>query len=152
MPRVLPAVAIAFVSACAPQARAPAQDPAAERVALMDVERAFARESVEKGTAAAFRDNLADEAVEIGGGQPLHGRDAIAKALEDPAGGPRTVLDWAPEDAAVSGDLGYTWGRYTATTDGKAVHGKYMSVWRRAPGGSWKVIADIGTSDTPAKQ
>jgi ketosteroid isomerase-like protein len=114
----------------------------------MDLERAFARESVEKGTAIAFRDNLAEDAVELAGGQAIVGRDAIARALEDAPGAPRAVLDWAPEDASVSGDLGYTWGHYTLASSGKSEHGKYLSVWRRGAGGVWKVVADIGTPDS----
>lgn len=28
--------------------------------------------------------------------------------------------------------------------------GKYATVWRREPGGPWRVIADIGSYDRPA--
>ena len=98
--------------------------------------------------ATAFRDHLAEDAVELAGAQPIHGREAIAKALEDSPGGPRAQLEWAPEDGTVSADLGYTWGHYTLTANGKSEHGKYLSVWRRGEGGVWKVIADIGTPDT----
>ena len=49
-----------------------------------------------------------------------------------------------------SGDLGFTWGHFTATSHdstGKLVtdHGKYLDVWRRQSDGSWRWIADIGT-------
>jgi|ERR1019366_3583284 ketosteroid isomerase-like protein len=136
------------VAACSPAMRTPSVDPAAERVRLLEVERGFSRESVERGMATAFREHLAEDAVELAGAQPIHGREAIAKALEDPPGGPRTQLEWSPEDGLVSGDLGYTWGHYTLTANGKSEHGKYLSVWRRGEGGVWKVIADIGTPDT----
>jgi ketosteroid isomerase-like protein len=142
---VLPVLSIL---ACSPEPRAPSVDLAAERAKLLDIERGFSRESMDKGVATAFRDHLAEDAVELAGAQPLHGREAIARALEDPPGGPRTQLEWAPEDGTVSGDLGYTWGHYTLTTNGKSDHGKYLSVWRRGQGGVWKVIADIGTPDS----
>ena len=139
---------LVLLAACSREARAPSFDMEAERAKLLDLERGFSRESVDKGMAVAFRDHLAEDAVELAGGQPIHGREAIAKALEDPPGAPRAVLEWAPEDGTVSGDLGYTWGHYTLTASGKSEHGKYLSVWRRGEGSAWKVIADIGTPDT----
>jgi ketosteroid isomerase-like protein len=64
---------------------------------------------------------------------------------------PGFSLTWKPLKAEMSksGDLGYTFGeyqrRYTGA-DGKPVleTGKYMTVWRKQPDGSWKVIADMG--------
>jgi ketosteroid isomerase-like protein len=139
---------VALITSCSAPPRAPSVDLVAERAKLLDIERGFSRESVDKGMAVAFRDHLAEDAVELAAGQPVRGREAIAKALEEAPGGPRTQLEWAPEDGTVSGDLGYTWGHYTLTTNGESRHGKYLSVWRRGQDGTWKVIADIGTPDT----
>ncbi len=60
-------------------------------------------------------------------------------------------MAWEPQkgEVAQSGDLGYTWGKYTVETkdkDGKPVksHGKYLNVWKKQANGSWKVVVDIG--------
>ncbi len=114
----------------------------------MAAERQFAHESVEKGAVEAFRDHLADDAVELlNGADPIHGRDAIVRALETPRGSPKSTLEWSPEDGMVSGDLGYTWGHYTITENGETKRGKYMTVWHRDGSGAWKVVADMGNGD-----
>ena len=44
------------------------------------------------------------------------------------------------------GTLGYTWGRYRVEAgDSITGRGRYLTVWRRQPDGSWKVDADIGS-------
>jgi ketosteroid isomerase-like protein len=58
-------------------------------------------------------------------------------------------------EVARSGDLAYTRGAYqlsfkspqgTQVTD----QGKYLTVYRRQPDGSWKAVEDIFNSDLPA--
>jgi len=54
-------------------------------------------------------------------------------------------------DIAASGDLGYTLGTYELRAKdeaGKATvaYGKYCSVWKKQPDGSWKWVVDVGTS------
>jgi ketosteroid isomerase-like protein len=126
----------------------PVLDASTERSKLIAAELGFAHESVEKGAVEAFRDHLADDAVELlDHTDPIHGRDAIVRALESPPGSPKSTLEWSPEDGMVSGDLGYTWGHYTITTGAETKRGKYMTVWRRESDGTWKVIADMGNAD-----
>jgi ketosteroid isomerase-like protein len=132
--------------ACVPDR--PAANSSTEREGLMAAERQFAHESVEKGAVEAFRDHLDDDAVELlNGADPIHGRDAIARALETPPGSPKSTLEWSPEDGMVSGDLGYTWGHYEITENGESKRGKYMTVWHRDGSGTWKVVADMGNND-----
>jgi ketosteroid isomerase-like protein len=68
------------------------------------------------------------------------------------------ALSRAPEDIGVadSGELGYSSGTYALDfipPAGKPVHdrGKYATVWKKQPDGSWKVYLDIFNSDLPAK-
>ena len=54
-------------------------------------------------------------------------------------------------EMAASGDLGYTFGNYVATSkdkDGKVVkhYGKYVTIWKKQADGSWKVAMDTGNS------
>ena len=60
------------------------------------------------------------------------------------------------EDLIVSGDYGIETGSYRMTVQpktGKAMDdiGKFMSVWKKQPDGSWKMIRDMFSSDLPAK-
>ncbi|MGA8036307.1 MAG: nuclear transport factor 2 family protein [Candidatus Acidiferrales bacterium] len=57
-------------------------------------------------------------------------------------------------EVARSGDLAYEHGRYTYTTpekDGKnkTQTGNYLLVWRKRPGGDWKIAVDTDTADPP---
>ena len=63
-------------------------------------------------------------------------------------------LTWEPRtgDVAASGELGWLTGPSTFIdrTDPKAQprYGNYLSVWRRQPGGAWRVFIDVG-ADAP---
>ncbi|MBU0743724.1 nuclear transport factor 2 family protein, partial [bacterium] len=84
------------------------------------------------------------------GGAPVRGGATIAAGFDD---APGLVLDWTPREGGVSaaGDLGWTWGRYTATWPEEdeaspASTGKYLNVWIREEG-EWRVLVDMGNSD-----
>jgi ketosteroid isomerase-like protein len=118
---------------------------------LLNADRALAAQSHSIGFVAAYTKAMAPDARKLdGGAPPAIGRDAILALL---ARYPADLsLDWIPEEAVVaaSGDLGFTWGHFTATSHdstGKPVtnHGKYLDVWRRQGDGRWRWIADIGT-------
>ncbi len=59
------------------------------------------------------------------------------------------------EDAVASGDLAFARGTYAATFVAKSggdpatVEGKYMTILRRQPDGSWKIYRDIFNSNVP---
>lgn len=121
---------------------------------LRTAEIAFAR-SVAERDRTAFAAAIAEEAIFIGPGGPVRGREAIVESwapffAED---GPR--LEWHPEIAEVGdGGLGITRGPYTFTgrgPDGEPVtqEGTFNSIWRRQEDGSWRVIFDAGCSPCP---
>jgi len=152
----VPALVLPFLVACA-HAPAVASSPAnaaAERAALMRVDADFSAMSVAKGMQAAFAAYLGDDAKSFPPGQPvITGRDAIVADMALPPGRAAT-LSWEPQGAELSAaaDFGYTYGRYTlATTNAAGAkverHGKYLTVWKRAPGQPWKIAADIGNAD-----
>lgn len=134
----------------------PAKAAAGEATdSLRAAEIAFAR-SVAEHDRAAFAATIAEDAIFLGAGGPLRGRDAIVEAwapflAED---GPR--LEWHPEVAEVEdgGDFGITRGPYTYTgrgPDGEPVteQGTFTSVWRREGDGSWRVVFDSGCPPCP---
>lgn len=137
--RVTVLAACALAACAAPSARmddAPATLAAAET--------AFAAHSVREDMRAAFLAHFADDGVFVREGWRISNdflRDRPAPAI---------VLDWRPQyvEVAASGELGLSTGPSKITSREKpgtpAAYGQFVSVWRRAPGGPWKVEVDLG--------
>jgi ketosteroid isomerase-like protein len=69
---------------------------------------------------------------------------------------PGTVkeFDLKTDDVAVGGDLAVETGAYEMTLQPKGAKevkdkGKYITVWKRQPDGSWKIVRDRVNSDLP---
>jgi ketosteroid isomerase-like protein len=123
---------------------------------LFDLEAKFAADTA-KGGGAAFAKWFADDAVTLSNGQaPVIGQAAIAA---DTTWLPADYqLTWTPEGGRMgpAGDMGFTWGHYEGhfkKRDGTpgATSGRYMTVWKKQPDGSWKVALDA-SNDEPAKK
>ncbi len=56
------------------------------------------------------------------------------------------VLAWVPITSGTAGNLGYTVGKATFTGNAPDDHWKssYVTVWKRQPDGTWKVLFDTG--------
>jgi len=100
-----------------------------------------------------------DAAILVPNAPAAEGKDAIRKWFQDTFSVPNLKLLWhaTSTDAAKSGDLGYSTGKYELSfTDpsGKTVsdHGKYVTVWKKQADASWKVIRDIFNSDVSHAQ
>jgi ketosteroid isomerase-like protein len=127
---------------------------------LIAADKAFSALSVAKGSNAAFLATMADDGRIFGTGNepPIFGKArAIRRFAKSGNGDPRSnVLSWTPDNAEASGALGYTDGHWLFAghdVNGKAFQltGHYVTVWRKEASG-WKLIADMGTTDTkPAK-
>ena len=142
------ALAAILFSACAAGPSA----PDAARDDLFAAERAFAKDSTERGIRAAFLDHFASDGLDFRPGpgimrERMHARPAPADPLA-------LVLDWSPQAGTVAraGDLGYTTGPFSLTQQRDASvparYGYFFSVWRRE-NGVWRVALDAGVS-TPA--
>ncbi len=117
-------------------------DPVVAANELLALDRALS-------TAAAPIDSLmavTDPDVRIyrNGERPTRGREAALELLNlvragepEPAGTTR----WDPLDAGVSGsgDLGYSYGYADISEDSTS----YLRIWRRRPGGEWKIVLDV---------
>jgi ketosteroid isomerase-like protein len=79
------------------------------------------------------------------------GTDAIRKTFSEMFSAPGFALSWTPSKAEVSasGDIGWTAGTYDMTMGGVKDNGKYITLWRKQPEGTWKVAADIFNSNLP---
>lgn len=117
-----------------------------DRENIISTEHEFAIMAEEAGVAEAFYHFAADSAVILRGGHIIRGREAIRdyylKNLK-----PGTRLLWTPDFTDVSGDLGYTYGKYTHHVPDSAgniteSHGYFHTVWKRQPDGSWRYVWD----------
>ena len=122
------------------------------KILLFDLEARFAKDVAERG-GAAFADWFASDGVALGNGEsPVVGKVAIAKST---TWSPKAYqLIWTPTDGAMgpSGDMGYTWGHYeghSKDANGNPVTttGRYITIWRKQPDGSWKVVLDVGSNE-----
>ena len=121
---------------------------------LFQLEAKFAAATA-AGGGKAFASWFADDAVTLSNAKaPVKGRSAIAASANwSPA---EYQLTWTPQAAmmAPSGDMGYTWGHYEGKSKDAAgnpvtVSGRYMTIWRKEPDGSWKVVLDSSNNEPP---
>jgi ketosteroid isomerase-like protein len=120
---------------------------------IIAADKAFSASSEKEGAKAAFLRVIARDA-KLLAIDTRTGAEAVTQAfLQLP---PTAKLTWEPAFAEVSdsGELGYTWGRYQLvipmTKPGQAPlirRGTYVTVWKRLPGGQWKVVLDGGNQD-----
>jgi ketosteroid isomerase-like protein len=144
-----------------PGASSPAPNPLTDatmkpgKMLLFQLEARFARDVLDRG-GAGFASWFADDGVALGNGAaPLIGKVAIARSAN---WSPKDYqLTWTPTDGMMgpSGDMGYTWGHFEGRSkdaNGNPVltSGRYITMWRKEPDGSWKVVLDAGANDAPA--
>lgn len=124
-------------------------------ITLLELEGRFSQETTEGG-GKAFASWFADDAVTLSNGKPaVLGRGAIAQTAD---WDPKTYqLSWVAQGAQMgpSNDMGFTWGRYEGhATDrnGKPIvtAGRYITIWKKLPNGSWKVAMDASADEPPS--
>ena len=147
-------VIVALVAGCAPKADAP------KDVAAIKAMAAAYGQAATAGDVTAVSDQYTDDAVRLEPNAPmLVGKEAIRagwqKWLDQYL---HEEVDVA-EDVRVVGDLAFARGTYTAKAtpkvSGGAVindKGKWVSIYRRQSGGSWKIAVDIWNTDMPLAQ
>ncbi len=111
-------------------------------------------QSVEKGGGAAFASWFADDAVTLSNGKaPVLNKTGI---MDHARWKPEEYkLQWTPMGGKMSdsGDMGFTWGHYDATTYHPAggnptvLGGRYITVWKRQADGKWKVALDASAEE-----
>lgn len=148
-------VLLAFTFLGVPQARAVDHD--ALKAQLVQAETDFCAQAAKDGIPAAFLAHIAPDGVLLAAGYEKRGEAVVREQYAENK--PGIVLSWKPEivDVAASGDLGYTTGPYELRISGKdgappTIHtGRYLTVWKRQPDGTWKFVIDGGTQDKPKK-
>ncbi len=112
---------------------------------VIQAEKDFARMAKDKGIAAAFYAFADDSAVIRRGPQIFKGKEAIKNFYTKQR--LSRELQWAPDFADVSGDLGYTYGKFIFSekdSTGKVneVKGYFHTVWKKQKDGTWKFVWD----------
>lgn len=117
-------------------------DPAADRNDLLMRDRALSEAQDRIDSLLSATD--ADVRMYRNGERPTRGREAALELLgltltDTPEPGDK--IRWEPLDAGVagSGDLGYSYGWAGVSEDSTS----YARIWRRQPGGEWKIILDV---------
>jgi ketosteroid isomerase-like protein len=126
--------------------------------AVVESERKFARTCLEHGIRESFLQFFADDSI-IFAPAPTNGKAFYTKYQDK---GRRLV--WQPIFATVSnsGELGVTTGPWelkkSATDETPLAFGQFVTIWRKQPDTSWKVMVDVGidnpqpTAATPEVQ
>jgi ketosteroid isomerase-like protein len=121
--------------------------PAGNAAHFVAADLAFARLAADSGAARAFTRFAAPDAVTFGGvGLLNRGPAAIGAALE---AGAASRWSWHPvlAGASASGDLGFTVGEAEIRPgSGPVSYSKYLTVWRRLPGGEVRFLTDGGNA------
>jgi ketosteroid isomerase-like protein len=124
-------------------------DAGREREALLVLDHEWSQTTKDLDKFASY---FAADAVTYPQGMPrVAGSAAIRKTFGEMSATPGFSLTWTPSkaDVSASGDIGYTAGAYEMTMGGATEKGKYVSVWKKQPGGDWKVAEDIFNADAP---
>ena len=115
---------------------------------IIQTEKDFEKMAADSGLPAAFSYFVADSGVVSARDSLFRGKAAVKKFYQGRSA--RDVsLQWSPDfvDVSLSGDLGYTYGKYTfsfrdATGTLSHNHGIFHTVWKMQPDGSWKFVWD----------
>ncbi len=122
---------------------------------LLQQDAAFSRDTL-RGGGKAFAQWFTDDALALNNGKaPVFGKINIAA---DAAWDPKQYqLQWEPTGGQMgpSGDMGFTWGHYDGHAKDRngndvVTSGRYITVWRRMPDGTWKVALDASANEPPA--
>ena len=136
--------------------RPPSIDHDAEAAALMQRSRDWS-DLVSSAPIDEWIEYWAEDAVMMPPGlPPLEGRAAIREYVEAAAEIPGFSISWEPLSAYVAegGDIAYMIERNVTTVSDSVgnlttTHGKGVTIWRRAPDGSWRNVVDVWNAAPP---
>ena len=133
---------------------APSTEAEAEK--LMQTSRDWSKVAA-SGDLDAVLGYFDDGAVMISEGQPpVRGKRAIREYIAETSKIPGFKIEWEPQEAKGSGDMGYLIERTRVTMTGpqgtpltQQMQG--LTVWRKQADGSWKDVVDMSASAAPAR-
>lgn len=123
----------------------PSVDNEKSKEEIIRAEKDFAEMAKEKGIATAFYSFADTNAVIRRGDQLIKGKNSIKDFyFSRPQKG---ELQWSPDFADASGDLGYTYGQFVfsekdSTGNVNETKGYFHTVWKRQKDRTWKFVWD----------
>jgi len=151
-------VLIGLTLACQqPPPPSPPDTRAADERAVREADAAWSKAAAAKDV-EAYLAFFAEDALVLPPNAPmLTGKESMRKGLSEEMANPGFSESWQASKAEASrgGDLAYSIGTYQVTmkdAKGKPVtdRGKYMTVWKKQPDGTWKGLVVMANSDLPA--
>lgn len=117
---------------------------------ILKTEQEFNDYAQKEGIPKAFLAFAADDAVLMRNDSVIIGKSSIANYFnQKKSASNKANLVWKPDfvEVAASGDLGYTYGKYTYTTTDSTGNehiytGVFHTVWRKQPDGRWRFVWD----------
>ena len=139
MSRTIAAVLLFLAGCAAAPEPASTTDPQQQ---VWSTELAFAATMADRDH-AAFTTFLSEDAIFLGGPEPLRGKAAVAEGWAPFFAGPEAPFAWEPDTVEVlaSRDLALSSGPVTGP--GGALLGRFTSIWRLEDG-AWRVVLDKG--------
>lgn len=138
-----------------PAAAQPADDVEAVTAAVNQVWEQYAS-SLNAGDVDRYMALWADNAIQLPPDSlPLVGKETLRAGLESEVKAITYDMKIINEEVNVSGDQAVARGTYAATITPKdgsepvSINGKYMTLLKRQPDGSWKIFRDIYNSNVP---
>ena len=135
----------------------PEIDLEAERSSLISADQAwYEAYSASDDPADAFIARVLDDATLLPPDNPLaRGKEAIRAVIAGLEAMPGFSVTWRAEvaDVGSGGDLGFTRGSYQMRMESPegpiTIDGKYLTIWKRQPDGTWMVAADMFNANGP---
>jgi len=132
--------------------------PKATAETLKQLEGEFMKAAADRGS-QGYMSYYAEDSVELPNGAPLiSGKAKIAEGMGF-LDNKDNRLQWTPvgADISASGDIGYTYGNFEFHSKDKegmphVDYGKYTSIWKLQPDGTWKVVLDMGNASPAPKK
>jgi Domain of unknown function (DUF4440) len=154
--RTLFLIAALSLTACRPPVALPPKQISDEPLQdeLFAADRAYAKAVADSG-ASAWNTRFAPDIAKPGNGGLVLLRGIVPVSANDKVifDDPSRLLTWEPTDAAAYADrrTGVTigrsaWVRRSARTDTLS-RGRYLTLWRKQPDGTWKILLDTGWSE-----
>jgi len=146
--KILVLAVILFISLEATAQQESAKQKAVKEITAAEI--AFSKMAAEKGIGAAFDFYAAaDVIIKRGNDSLIYGKAGVHNFYSNDVF-KKALLQWSPDfiEASNSGDLGYTYGKYTwqlKDDQGKIIQeakGIFHSVWKKQKDGSWKFVWD----------
>jgi ketosteroid isomerase-like protein len=106
------------------------------------------------GDAEAWLSLWDEEGIQMPPGAPARSKDVLDEIIPDAfASGRVSSMNIYPEEINVVGSWAYTRGTYDSerTVEGKPVRvdGKFLTIFKRQPDGTWRIYRDCFNSNVP---